>query len=133
MNRHECPIDVRWGDLDMLGHVNNVAYMTYFEHARTEMMRTIRQMTREEGVGLVVVQANISYKASAKCPGALKVVTTVKRMGNTSMTLHQCLRDREGDTVYSEADVTLVWVDMAQNQPVPVPEFFRSWAEQSPD
>ncbi len=133
MRYYECPIDVRWGDLDMLGHVNNVAYMSYFEHGRTEMIRSIRDLGWAENIGLVVVQANLSYKASATCPGALKVVTSVQRLGNTSITLHQSLQDREGgETVYCDAEVTLVWVDLAQNKPIPVPAFFREWAEQSP-
>ncbi len=31
---HKMPISVRWGDMDAMGHVNNAAYLTYFEQAR---------------------------------------------------------------------------------------------------
>jgi len=35
----ECPIQVRWRDLDALGHVNNAAIVSYLETARTELWR----------------------------------------------------------------------------------------------
>lgn len=127
-NLHESYLDVRWSDLDLLGHVNNVAYLTYFENARVEWISDIGGLSHEDGLALVVVQANISYRASATHPASLKVVTTMKRIGNTSMTLHQSLQTKDGSTVYCEADVTAVWLDMADNKPVPVPEFVKQWA-----
>lgn len=133
MNRHLCNIDVRWGDLDMLGHVNNVAYMTYFETARVELIRTTGGLSRGDGIGAVVVQANISYRASATYPAALQVVSTISRFGTTSMDYHHVLRDRDGEQVYAEAVVTVVWVDMQANKPVPVPDFIKSWAQREPD
>ena len=31
--RHGVPIQVRWADLDAMGHVNNAKYLTYLEQA----------------------------------------------------------------------------------------------------
>ena len=133
MNYHETPIDVRWGDLDMLGHVNNVAYLTYYEQARVDTIYHIGSLSGEAGVGCVVVQANVSYKVSVEYPATLKVVTSIQKIGNTSMIFHHTLRDRDGDTVYSEADVTVVWVDRKQGGgPVSVPDFVRAWAQGQP-
>ena len=129
MNSHESLIDTRWGDLDLLGHVNNVAYMVYFENARVQLVHDINAVEHFGGLALVVVQANISYKVSATHPSKLKVVTTIPRIGNTSMTFHHVLQDRDGETIYSEADITAVWVSMEDNQPKPVPEFMRQWAQ----
>lgn len=131
MRSYECNIDTRWGDLDMLGHVNNVAYMTFFETARVELISATGGLNRGDGIGSVVVQANISYRASATHPSVLKVVNTIPRIGNTSMTFHQVLQDRDGDQVYAEADITCVWIDMKTNKPVPVPDFIREWLQQA--
>lgn len=133
MNRHECPIDVRWGDLDMQGHVNNVAYMTYFEHARAELILSIGRFGPDAGVGVVVVQANVSYRAPALYPAALKVVTSVPKFGTTSMVFHQVLQGREDDTVYAEADITAVWINAADGKPIPVPQFIKAWSQQDPE
>lgn len=130
-NHHESYLDVRWSDLDILGHVNNVTYLTYFENARAEWIHDLGGLTAEDGLSLVVVQTNISYKNSATHPASLKVVTSIQRIGNSSMTLHQSLQDRDGGTIYSEAEVTLVWVNMAENKPCAVPDFIKQWAGNS--
>jgi len=33
---YECPM--RWADMDMLGHVNNVTYVDYLQEARIDML-----------------------------------------------------------------------------------------------
>lgn len=133
MNRHETDIVLRWGDLDLLGHVNNVAYMTFFETARVELVREMGYADGSHGLGSVVVQANVSYKQSATYPGTLKVVTSISRLGNTSMEYHHVLQDSDGDTIYSEAFITCVWIDIQTNKPVAVPASVREWAQRDPD
>src|SRR5260221_10330028 len=44
------PIEVRYGDFDVQGHVNNVRYFTYFEQARVEFFSQLRARAREEAV-----------------------------------------------------------------------------------
>lgn len=129
MKHHVYDIDTRWSDLDMMGHVNNVVYMTYFESARVEALCSSGGLDQQSGVGVVVVQANISYRDSATHPSRLKVVTTLKSLGNTSLVLHHSLQDREGDHLYCEADVTCVCVSLQDGKPVSVPASLREWAE----
>ncbi len=59
---YDCPM--RWADLDMLGHVNNVVYVDYLQEARVDMLRT--HAKRESGElteGVVVVRHEVTYKA----------------------------------------------------------------------
>ena len=60
---YECP--VRWGDQDLLGHVNNVVYVDYLQEARVDMLRTHgRSSTTEElAEGVVVVRNEVSYRS----------------------------------------------------------------------
>ncbi len=37
-HRYECP-PLRWADLDVLGHVNNVRYVDYLQEARSALLR----------------------------------------------------------------------------------------------
>ncbi len=56
---------MRWADLDMLGHVNNVVYVDYLQEARVDMLR-VHQRDRSEGPlteGTVVVRHEVSYRA----------------------------------------------------------------------
>ena len=57
---------MRWADLDMLGHVNNVVYVDYLQEARVDMLRT--HGARRHGhapedlaEGVVVVRHEVTY------------------------------------------------------------------------
>lgn len=57
----ECPL--RWADLDLLGHVNNVVYVDYLQEARVDMIRTHRPADPDAALvdGLVVVRHEVQY------------------------------------------------------------------------
>jgi acyl-CoA thioester hydrolase len=54
---------MRWADLDLLGHVNNVVYVDYLQEARVDMLRTHGRAasTGELAEGVVVVRHEVSY------------------------------------------------------------------------
>jgi acyl-CoA thioester hydrolase len=55
---------MRWADLDMLGHVNNVVYVDYLQEARVDMLRShAPQESGELTEGVVVVRHEVSYQA----------------------------------------------------------------------
>jgi acyl-CoA thioester hydrolase len=59
---YECPM--RWADLDMLGHVNNVVYVDYLQEARVDMLRShARRESDELNEGVVVVRHEVTYRA----------------------------------------------------------------------
>jgi acyl-CoA thioester hydrolase len=60
---YQCPL--RWADLDLLGHVNNVVYVDYLQEARVDMLRTHGPAARtgELAEGVVVVRHEVSYLA----------------------------------------------------------------------
>ena len=59
---YECPM--RWADLDMLGHVNNVVYVDYLQEARVDMLRSHgRRDSGELTEGAVVVRHEVTYLA----------------------------------------------------------------------
>ena len=62
-HRYECPL--RWADLDLLGHVNNVVYVDYLQEARVDMLRTHAPDRRADELaeGVVVVRHEVSYLA----------------------------------------------------------------------
>ena len=57
---------MRWADLDMLGHVNNVVYVDYLQEARVDMLRTHGARQHDRGAdelaeGVVVVRHEVTY------------------------------------------------------------------------
>ncbi|WP_435768851.1 acyl-CoA thioesterase [Nocardioides sp. SYSU DS0651] len=63
-HRYLCPL--RWGDLDLLGHVNNVRYVDYLQEARGALLRSCLAaagIEREEGDAYVVVRHEVTFQA----------------------------------------------------------------------
>jgi YbgC/YbaW family acyl-CoA thioester hydrolase len=54
---------MRWADLDLLGHINNVVYVDYLQEARVDMLRVHASDSRAEELaeGVVVVRHEVSY------------------------------------------------------------------------
>jgi acyl-CoA thioester hydrolase len=77
---------VRFADLDMLGHVNNKAYATYFETARVAYMAHCG-LTDGIRVGMAMVRLEIDYRKEIRFPATLKLGVRLCKLGKSSLTL----------------------------------------------
>ena len=79
-------IEVRWGDMDSQGHVNNAVYFTYLESARVELVRKIGFKGKQGGEpeGLALVSASCDFKRQVVYPATLDVGLRVERIGRRS-------------------------------------------------
>lgn len=82
-----CPIQVRFGDLDPLGHVNNARFLSYTEQAR---VRYLVELGLWDGVsfldlGLIVADVHLSFLAPIVMAQAIQVGARVTRIGNKSI------------------------------------------------
>jgi len=53
----------RFFDLDVYGHVNNAAYLTYLEEARVAYCQQLAVFSPPSGIGLVIARAEVEFKA----------------------------------------------------------------------
>jgi acyl-CoA thioester hydrolase len=110
--RHVHEFHVRFGDIDVLGHVNNCRYLTYLEDARISMFRLdlIRE-GREPLKGLVVARHEIDYKRPLLFgPDPVRVETWVTEVRAGSFALAYEVRDDE--RVYAKASSVIVAYDL---------------------
>ena len=63
--RHIYPLQVRWGDLDAFGHVNNATYLTYIQEARVDFTIYARARKSQAPIlfDMVVARAEVDYVA----------------------------------------------------------------------
>jgi len=87
-------INVRYRDLDTLGHVNNAVYLTYFEYVRLKIFHD--WFTGENEPDFVIARAEVDY---IKPIFIEKVVVDAKvtHIGNTSFTLEYELLNQHGE------------------------------------
>jgi acyl-CoA thioester hydrolase len=85
---------VRYADLDMLGHVNNKAYATYYETARVSYMMACG-LSDGRRVGVAMVRLEIDYRKEIRFPATLRLGIRLVRLGNSSLTLACAIFDED--------------------------------------
>lgn len=119
-------LQVRFSDVDIYRHVNNVKYYEYFQEARISYMRRIWSGVRAEAdpVPMVLAQMSVDYRAPILFrPEAYDVHSWVSDVGNSSFVVESEIVD--GDQVLSRARVVMVTFDPTTQRSAPAPEAYR--------
>ena len=118
---YRCPL--RWADLDLLGHVNNVTYVDYLQEARVDMFRTHAPDSRADDLaeGVVVVRHEVTYVSSLTFgfePVAIECWVTEIRAASFTMAYEIFAEDEAGErTVYLRARTVLTPYVFATERP----------------
>jgi acyl-CoA thioester hydrolase len=111
----ERPVDVRWRDVDALGHVNHAVFLTYLEEARDAFY--IRALGSDPVY--VVARIEIDLRAEVRYPDRrVTVRIEVERLGTTSLTTRETILTPSAETAAEARVVTVHW-DAANRKPVP--------------
>lgn len=124
-------IEVRWGDMDAQGHVNNTVYFTYCESARVELLRKIGFKGKQPGQtvlaeGPSLVHASCDFKRQVIYPAKLDVGIRVDRIGQRSFKMIYGLFFHGTDELAATATSINAWANYAEGRSVELPEEIRS-------
>jgi acyl-CoA thioester hydrolase len=114
---------VRFRDLDPMGHVNNAVFLTYVESARVEFLRQLGAAKTLEDMGIIVARVEIDFRAPVRLGEEVEVSARVSRFGDKSFGLDHELR--VGGKVVAEAKTVLVTYDYSKREAVPIPSDWR--------
>ncbi len=127
---HEKRVEIRWSDVDAYMHVNNAVYATYLEECRDEWVDGV---LGEAGNSwdFVLARVAIDFRRELRLDDAEVVVScALARIGNSSLTLTEQIRTREGDLA-AEAEAVLVARDRDLGRSRPLSEMERQALERS--
>ena len=122
------PIEVRYGDLDPQGHVNNAKHLTYFEQARIHYMIELGLFTRDQSfmqIGVIVADVHITYLEPIYFGQNIKVGVHAAKLGSKSMTWEQNIVDTDTGREAARGEVILVTYDYKDEKTIPVPQVWR--------
>ena len=112
-------VEVPYGDIDAMGHLNNVVYLRYLESARQKYWLTMRGSTDFWDIDFVVARTEIDYVSSVAMGELLEIDVRVSRMGNSSFDFSYSVRGGDGRLV-AEAKTTQVCFDWGQRSKKPL-------------
>jgi acyl-CoA thioester hydrolase len=118
------PVHVRFSDVDVYGHVNNVKYFEYFQEARIVLQARLWRDLDDCDPSVVVAQMDVDYKIPILFrPETYDLWSSITRVGERSMTIESEICD--GDAVLSRARAVIVFFDPAAGRSTAPPAAYR--------
>lgn len=106
------PLSIRFADFDLLGHVNNAKYLTYFEMARIEYFEKIIASGRVDwkNEGIILANAVIDFKHPITGYENYFIAVGCTRIGTKSFDLTYHITKEEADETIDIAEGRTVMV-----------------------
>ena len=130
------PIETRWSDNDVYGHVNNVVYYAWFDTAVNRMLiaeglldiHSSRDGLGNDSIGLVV-ETGCRYFASTAFPDAITAGIRVAKLGTSSVRYEIGLFKADEDEAAAVGFFAHVYVDRETRRPKALGEAMRRFLE----
>ncbi|MEI8193769.1 MAG: thioesterase family protein [Flavobacteriia bacterium] len=117
-------IQIRFSDIDMLGHVNNVIYLSYFEMARVHYFTKLMGTDWDwQSKGVVLVKNDVEYLKPITLYDPAEAHLFVSNIGNKSFSLRYEIRVL--DQVHTTGGSTLVCFNNLTKETIEIPEDFK--------
>ena len=128
--KHLLPIQTRWADNDIYGHVNNVAYYGYFDTIVNDYLIAAGALDIHDGdvIGLVV-ETGCRYFAPVAFPDRLEGALRVRHIGASSVRYELAIFSPEMAEAVAEGRFTHVYVNRETRRPTSLPDPFRKALE----
>ncbi|MBB3039126.1 acyl-CoA thioesterase [Hoyosella altamirensis] len=95
---YKCQVEVRWGDSDMLGHVNNTKFIEYAQEARVRFIAENFGHAFTAGKAVVVRHLEADFERPLFTEsGPLTVELEVLTIGTSSFTIRHLVFDNAGN------------------------------------
>lgn len=124
-----CDIEVRFRDLDALGHVNNAVYITYLEMARVSYMKRLGHAQLGEDPGRVfpflLLDVFCRYHSPVVLGERLRVFIRCSRTGKSSFEFEYLVKCLEDGRLVASGRSTQVHYDYAAGRTSPLPDWLR--------
>lgn len=123
-------LQIRFGDIDRLGHVNNAVYAQFFDIGRVEFLKRHMPGLRFDGRTLVLVHLETDFIRPVFEHDRIAVETYMERIGGKSITMMQEIRDEAG-VLRARCRSVLSTLDMADGGSFPMPADWRAVLERA--
>jgi len=123
---HRIQLAVRWGDMDALGHINNVKFFTYDEQVRLQYFDAIAAVVPDfwKSSGIILAKLGCDFIGQLRYPATLDIGFRISRLGRSSFDTEAAMF--EGERLVAVTRGTLVWFDYQQQRSLPIPEQVRT-------
>ena len=125
--KRKTQVQLRFNDIDALGHVNNSVYFQFFDLAKTEYFAGLEVNADINWCrpSIVIANVNCSFLVPTVFQEPVEVLTQCAHLGNKSLTLLQHLVNSETRELKATCATVMVNLDPVTNLPALLPQVWR--------
>lgn len=128
---HHTDLQIRFSDVDVLGHVNNTVYMAFYDTGKAHFFRDILgQPVDWRHVETVIANVDCAFIAPIYFGEEIEVLTRCQSISEKSFKLLQVIRSKKGE-VKSACETVMVAFDLKRAQAMELPEIWREALQRS--
>lgn len=120
------PLQIRFSDIDALGHINNNIYFSYFDLGKVNYLQTIKATTVDWlEVMMVLAHVEIDYYSSVYYRESIVVESKIIRLGHKSGTFLQQIRNADTNEIKCRCESIFVSYDPNTQSSSILPEIWK--------
>lgn len=93
---HKVPLQLRFNDIDVMGHVNNAVIMEFFDLGKASFFKDAGLPPEKGDFTLMVVHYEVDFTSQIHASDSLSVTTEIVKFGTKSATLRQQVLKADG-------------------------------------
>ena len=118
-------LKIRYSEVDRQNIVYNSHYLTYYDISLSEMLDSLfdqEEYIKKTNNEFHTVAAQLNFKNPARLNDEISIYTTIKKIGNSSITFAQEIYRDGSDELINEAEI--IWVNTNQDEmkPASIPD-----------
>ncbi len=129
MTRFKTDIQMRFRDIDGMGHVNNAVYLSYVELARTQFYMQFANRKTLDEIDFILAHVDIDFESQAVWGDEIRVSVWPSKIGTSSFTLSYEVSEKRSGRILARAKSVLVSFDYEKKKSKPIPPDFRQLLE----
>lgn len=123
---HSTPLQLRFNDVDVLGHVNNTVYFSFYDTGKAAYFSAVRGKSIDwKHVDTVIANVNCAYIEPIYFGEDIEVLSTCTSISEKSFRVLQMIRERRTGTVKSICESVMVSFDAETKKACPLPDEWR--------
>jgi acyl-CoA thioester hydrolase len=121
-------IPVAWGEMDAMGHVNNIIYFRYFESVRIAYFLKLNMIgyQQETGIGPILASTECRYKFPLHYPDTLMVGTKILSMEEDRFIMGYEVFSTKHKRIAADGEGVIVTYDYNNNKKVNIPDTLKA-------
>jgi acyl-CoA thioester hydrolase len=120
------PVQIRFNDIDALGHINNNVYFSFFDLGKTNYFEVIKPTSVSWIDGLIVVaHIEVDFFSPIYYKENIAVDTKVVKLGDKSGVFRQQIRNIKNNEVKCRCESVFVTYDADTQASMHIPQVWR--------